>query len=154
MHRVLALGISWLCLAGLGVGAAGCTATIDPLGRQDALAVAHKRYTEFVRWGELEKAGSFVDPELREAFLDLAPAYESLRITDFEVGDIVFDEKDAATVTVNYKGYLEATLIERSAREEQEWYRDEGLKNVWHVRPQLAEVLDALRGRPPKTAGN
>ncbi len=49
-------------------------------------------------------------------------------------------------MTVTYQGYSIATFIERSARERQEWYRDEGLANVWHVRPELADVVATLRG--------
>ena len=146
MHRWLAL----TCTLGL---LAGCVSPTDPLGRQDALEEAQQRYTDLVRWGELEKAGMFVDPELRAEYLRLAPSFEALRITDFEIGDIVYDENDA-TVSVVYKGYVPAQLIERTAREEQAWYREEGLANTWRVRPQLAQVLATLEGRPAGSAGH
>lgn len=147
MHRGLALALALLCLSGLP----GCVSPHDPLGREDALEDAQKRYTDFVRWGELEKAGIFVDPELRADFLALAGDYDALRITDSETHEIVFGD-DGASVTVAYKGYLLSTLVERTAYEQQQWYREEGLANVWYVRPQLDAVLDALRGRVPETA--
>jgi len=148
MYRWLALASVLLSLSG---GLSGCVSPSDPLGREDALEEAQKRYTDFVRWGELEKAGMFVDPEMRDEFLGLARQYEALRITDSETSEIVFGDDDA-TVTVTYKGYLMTTLVEHTAHEEQAWYRKEGLKNTWYVRPQLGAVLDTLRGRIPETA--
>lgn len=138
MHRVLALALCGCFLA--------CVSPTDPLGRQDALEEAQQRYTDLVRWGELEKASQFVAPELRGPYVALAKDFEGLRITNFEISDIVYGDDDAR-VTVFYEGYVVAQLVERSAREQQEWYREEGLKNVWRVRPQLDQVMDTLHGR-------
>lgn len=147
--------IRWLALAlALSlIPVAGCVSPTDPLGRQDALEDAQQRYTDLVRWGELEKAGMFVDPALRADYLRLATSFNALRITDFEIGDIVYGDDDA-NVTVVYKGYVTAQLVERTAREEQAWYREAGLSNVWRVRPQLASVLATLEGHPPESGGN
>ena len=103
----------------LAMGFLGCVSPTDPLGREDALEDAQQRYTDLVRWGELEKAGTFVDPELRDDFLALAEDYAALRITDFEIQEIHYGEhgKLDASVTVVYKGYLVSTLIERTAPE-------------------------------------
>lgn len=124
---------------------AGCVSPTDPLGRQDALQEAQEKYTEFVRWGDVERAGKFVDPAMLDEFLRISKQLELLRITDFEIGDIEHGDK-SAIVTVIYQGYSVATLIERTARERQEWYRDDGFANVWHVRPELAQVVATLRG--------
>lgn len=144
MNRWIALTAALVWLPG---GLVGCVSPTDPLGRQDALEETQRRYTELVRWGELEKASTFVDPELQADFMALEQDYDALRITDFEISEIVYEE-EGASVTVSYEGYLMTTLIERSAREEQQWYREEGLGNVWRVRPQLDAVLAALRGSP------
>ena len=149
MNRWLALALVLLSLAG---GPFACFSPTDPLGREDALKDAQKRYTDLVRWGEIEKAGAYVDPDQRDAFLALAKQYEALRITDTETGDITFGEDDA-NVTVTYKGYLMSTLVEHTAYEDQQWYREEGLKNTWYVRPQLEKVLASLRGDAAETAG-
>jgi hypothetical protein len=127
---------------------AGCAST-DPLGRVDALRDVQKQYTDMVRWGDVERAQRFVDPALRAEFVRLAAAFEGLRITDAEIGEFEHEEM-TARVTVTYRGYAVANLVEKEAREEQEWYRDEGLANVWHVRPGLVAVVTALGGRPPE----
>ena len=140
MDSMRSIAIALLCL-GLG----GCVSPTDPLGRQDALEEAQKRYTELIRWGDVVRAGAYVDPELRADFLELATAMAGLRITDFEVGDIEFDH-DKASVMVIYRGYAVSEYVERSAREVQEWHRD-GLKNNWQVRPALHDVVAVLAGR-------
>ena len=73
--------------------------------------------------------------------LAMAPAFETIRITDFDIGRIDFQE-DAATVTVTYHGYGLATFLEKRIRETQEWVRHDG--NVWWVRPELDGLLDAF----------
>lgn len=131
---------------------AGCVSPTDPLDRRGDLEKAQRRYTELIRWGEVEKASRFVDPELVDEFLALAGTMGNLRITDFETGEIQFAD-DAAVVAVTYRGYAVSEFIERTAREEQDWYRDGGLTDPWRVRPQLRRVVATLRGEDPETAG-
>lgn len=144
MHRWLALATGLLALGTTALS--GCVSPTDPLGRQDALEEAQQRYTDAVRWGELERAGAYVDPELRDEFMRLAPEYAELRITEHDIGKIEYLDEGAQVVVV-YKGYVPAQLIERTARETQHWYREAGLRNDWRVRPELAAVLATLHGR-------
>ena len=130
-------------LAALAV--AGCAAFTDPLGRHDALELAQKQYTEAIRWGDLDRARGFVEPELREAFERLTPTLEEIRITDFEIGQIEGDESEAS-VTVTYRGYARAYQIEKPFREHQQWSRVDGLVSQWHVQSDLHEVVGSLLG--------
>jgi hypothetical protein len=141
MDPMRGLAASLLCLT---LGAA-CVSPTDPLGREDALQEAQKKYTELIRWGDVQRAGMYVDPELRESFLELADSMADLRFTDFEIGEIDFDH-DTATVSVTYRGYRVSEFVERSASEVQQWHRD-GLKNDWLVRPELHDVVAAIEGR-------
>jgi hypothetical protein len=136
-------------LAGCLLG--GCVSPTDPLGREDALQESQRKYTELIRWGDVERAVQYVVPEMRDEFLKLAAKMSHLRITDYDIGEIEFGER-SASVTVVYRGYVIAQALERSGREQQEWVRD-GIKNSsWQVRPQLQEVVDALEGLPPSAA--
>jgi hypothetical protein len=135
----------WLLLC-LGL-AAGCV-TSDPLGHRDALEDAQRRYTNMIRWRDAEKAVQFVDPELREQFLAHAKALDLLDISDYDIGEIEYDEEDqSATVEVTYRGYSRAHLIEREVRVTQEWHRKEG--NDWRVAPDLELVVAKLKGEAP-----
>lgn len=140
MHPTRGLAASLLCLA-----LAACVSPTDPLGREEALEEAQKKYTELIRWGDVQRAGAYVDPELLDEFLELAGSMEDLRFTDFEIGEIEFDH-DSARVSVTYRGYRVSEFVERQAREVQEWHRD-GLKNDWRVRPGLHDVVAAIEGR-------
>ncbi len=143
MRRVLLLlaGLLMLC-------AAGCvSALVDPLGHRDALEDAQKRYTDLIRWRDAERAAIYVDPKLREDFLEHAKELETLEISDYELGDPEFGEGDeTAKIDVTYRGYSLSHLIERKVRVTQEWHRDEG--NTWLVRPDLEDVVAELRGLP------
>lgn len=139
--------VRWFALFALLL-ATSCVSPRDPLGHRDALSDAQKRYTNFIRWRDAEKAVQFVEPELRKEFLSHASALELLEISDWEVGEIDYDEDDlTARVEVTYRGYSLAHLVERKIRVTQEWHRSGA--NDWRVRPDLETVVAQLRGEAP-----
>lgn len=126
-------------------GVACAPALTDPFGRQGALQEHQRRYTQLVRWGEIERAAAFVDPAQREKYLENEDAFDSFRITDFEIGPFDYRDDDTVRVRVSYHGYSIATLIEQRIRETQEWYQPEGASQ-WMVRPEVEVIVDALAG--------
>ncbi len=109
----------------------------DPLGRRHSLQESQRDYTKYIRWGDIEAASEFVDPELRDAFLGYGPTFEGLRITDFDISKISYGKGHAsATVRVTYHGYSLESLVEKQIRETQVWVRP-GRGNTWWVRPDL-----------------
>jgi hypothetical protein len=126
-------------------GTTGCvTWFIDPMGRHVAFTETQRQYTQYLRWGEIEKASSFVDPELRARFLEQAPAFQAMRITDFAIGEVDYTD-ESAKVTVTYDGYLLNDFALRKIREEQDWYREEK-SNRWRVRTDVAVFAKAVGG--------
>ncbi len=124
---------------------AGCINMLaDPLGRRSALKEVQLKYTQAIRWGNLEKASEFVDPDLREEFLGLLDAFEKIRVTDYDIGSIQYESSDLATVTVTYHAYTVGTYLDRSMREKQVWRRV-GIGTQWWVEPQLEVLLGALK---------
>ena len=111
--------------------------------------MTQREYTNLIRWGRIERASELVDPEMREEFLGFLPAFEQIRITDFEIGKLNFqlENEYEASVTVTYRGYSLALLTEQSIREKQEWYRPEGMGNTWLVRPEIAGIANAFRAK-------
>jgi hypothetical protein len=142
--RVQALGIAMIALA-----LSACVSPSDPWERERALQLAQKGYLEGLRWGNLEKASRYVDPQQRDEFLALAPAFETIRITDYDVGELDLDEDSLAHAEgdVTYRGYVLPAYVEKRTRDHQVWYRDEET-DEWRVRPQLAAMLDDLGVRP------
>jgi hypothetical protein len=129
-----------LCL--LLVGPTGCiTWFTDPMGYRAAFDLIQRQYTQAIRWGEVEKASSFVEPSQREAFLAQQPVFENLRITDFEIGEVDYRD-DTAQVTVSYQGYSLDSFVERKIREEQRWHRE---GSHWMVRTDVTAFTKGSR---------
>jgi len=137
--------MSWRALAaaaGLLAGL-GCVGFHDPMGREEALTNAQRHYTQNVRWGDLDAASAYVDPEVRDDFLGQARAFEAIRITEYDIGRIDFGEDGrTATVHVTYHAYSLASVAERRIEEVQHWTRQGG--NSWVVRPELAGLIGSF----------
>lgn len=146
VRKALIFGLAWVAFASTGCALLGELA--DPMGTQKALEKAQRHYTELVRWGELERASEFVDPALQAEYLTQAEAFHGVRFTDFESGKMQMGEdRQTATALVVYHAYSTATLVEKSIREHQQWYRDKEGFNEWRVRPQLRQVIGGVTGR-------
>ena len=143
--RFAAFGIALIALV-----STACVSPSDPFERQEALQQAQKKYVEALRWGNLEKAARYVDPAQREEFLALADSFDTVRITDYEIGELDLDEDSLAQAEcdVTYRGYVMPHFIEKRVRDHQVWYRDKENDNQWRVRPELAAMLDGLGARP------
>ena len=124
----------------------GCQSITDPLGRQEALEDAQRRYTDFVRWGDLSRASRYLEPEARADFLDNVSRLEHIRVTDFDVQDLEYDGEDEVHLIVTYYGFSLLTAVEGRFREHQHWVRDPGFKSRWRVKTDLDQVLASLGG--------
>lgn len=126
----------------------GCASNpFDFSGKERALEDAQRKYTELVRWGELDRASFYVDPAIADAYLDIAELFADIRFTNFESGALQFGEDfNTATVNVVYHAYSTKTLVEKTFRERQEWYREADADDEWRVRPNLASIADKLSG--------
>jgi len=126
----------------------GCASNpFDNSGKERALEDAQRKYTELVRWGEIDHASTYVDPKVADDFMRTAELLKDVRFTDFESGELQFGEgSETATVNVVYHAYSKKTLIEETFRERQEWYREADADNQWRVRPNLAAIARKLSG--------
>lgn len=126
----------------------GCAINpFDISGKERALEDAQRKYTELVRWGEIDHASVFVDPKIAADFLRTAELLKNVRFTEFESGKLEFGEgSETAIVNVVYHAYSKKTLIEQTFRERQEWYREASAGNQWRVRPNLAAIARKLSG--------
>ncbi len=126
----------------------GCASSFfDFTGKESALEDAQRRYTELVRWGEIEDASAYVDPAVAGDYLDAAELLRDIRFTNFESGPLQFaEDSDTATVNVIYHAYSTRTLVEKRIRERQEWYREPSAANAWRVRPNLNAIASELNG--------
>ena len=122
----------------------GCQSFTDPLGRQEALEDAQRRYTDFVRWGDLGRASNYLAPEDRASFLQNVAQLEHIRVTDFDIQDLEYDGEEEVHLVVTYYGFSLLTAVEGRFREHQHWTRDPGLKSTWRVKTDLDQVLASV----------
>jgi hypothetical protein len=81
---------------------------------------------------------------MREQFLSYEGAFDGIRVTDFEVGDVTFGEREeTARVRVTYYAYSMASMLEKEIKETQEWERL-GKHNRWVVRPKLEGLVEQV----------
>jgi hypothetical protein len=137
----------WLALIALAVSA--CVSPSDPWERGEALKQAQRKYSEALRWGNLEKAAKYVDPQMRGDFLAYSDAFDSLKISDYDIGEVDLNQETLAQaeVDVTYHGYVLPRYIEKRVKDHQVWYRDEDSGNEWRVRPEFAAMLDGFGAR-------
>ena len=139
----LAIGTLLGCALFVTIGCANFR--FDFTGKEKALEEAQSRYTELVRWGEIQGASAYVDPAIAGEFLVTAERFKHIRFTDFESGPLQFgDDLKTATVNVLYHAYSTRTLTEKKFLEHQEWYREKSAGNDWRVRPDLAAIATEL----------
>jgi hypothetical protein len=116
----------------------------DPMGRKSALRLAQREYTKAVRWGDIEVAAHYVDPELRAAYLGYEAEFSGIRVTDFDVGELTYGpDLKTAEVRVTYRAYSLRAMTEVEIRETQQWLRPGG-GNEWVVRPELEGIIDRV----------
>ncbi len=130
------------------IGTLGCASSLfGDSGKESALEDAQRKYTELVRWGEIDRASFYVDPSMANDYRDAAKRFEDLHFTNFESGALQFGEgSNTATVHVVYHVYSTKTLVEKTIRERQEWYREASAADGWRVRPNLAAIASELSG--------
>ena len=134
----------WVLL--LGLAALGCR-TLDPWGDQRRLEDAQRSYTQMMRWGDFERASSWVDPDEKERFFQEAETLTDVRVSDYRIGQLdVGEDGDTASVRVSYRVYSMASLVEHEVLEVQDWYFDDD-EGRWQVRPKLALLRRGAHGR-------
>jgi hypothetical protein len=107
---------------------------------QELLGRSVKLYWDAVRWGDAEKAASFIeDPQVRVLYRDqLEQDRSARRVEDYSMLQVVLNPKpttpDAlreARVTVRLSGFTVPQQILKTERLDQVWYRT---LTGWHLR--------------------
>ena len=130
---------------------AGCVSggdLLDLWGYRSLLDENQRRYTQFVRWGELDRAADYVNEERRPAFLEQAAALRGWRLTDYEIARFDINEaRDEATVEVLYSGFRPDRPTLATLREIQTWRRS-SLGRTWTVESRM-NLPGAVSVAPP-----
>jgi len=122
----------------------GCANDLnDPYHAREMLRDTQKEFSQYLRWGAIEKASQFVVEDQRAEFASLAPHLSDLRITEYEIMKVDQTSADEALVVVRYVGYSLASPIERSIVLDQNWTRVPETQ-FWMVRLEVNRLREAL----------
>ncbi len=134
----VAAGLALLALLG------GCAIDLnDPYQARDRLKDTQREFTQYLRWGVIEKAAQFVVPEQRAEFETLAPNLTDLRLTDYETLSVETIDENHAKILVRFRGYSMSSPIERTIDIEQDWTFDVEAA-VWMVSLEVGRLRKAL----------
>lgn len=133
--RILGVGVVALLVSSLG----GCAY----LSTKDDFAEQQKMFTQYVRFGDIEKASHYVVPEQRDDFLQMAPDASKFRFTSYEISELQWGADGSVEVNVRYTGYAMSWPVETSFRTSQHWDRDD--HGAWKVHVDLDAFRKALR---------
>ncbi|MCP3984719.1 MAG: hypothetical protein GY723_10045 [bacterium] len=134
------LGVACLLLGLLG----GCAIDLkDPYNDRSRLRETQREFTQYMRWGLIDKAAMFVVDEQRAEFETLAPSLTELRLTDHETLAVEAVDENHAIVMVRLSGYTMSSPVERTFEIQQDWSFDEETR-VWMVSLQVDLLRKAL----------
>ena len=119
-----------------------CVNLLDPFGHEDDFRQMQKHFTQYVRWGKVHEASSFVVEEQRAEFLALAPELSDIRFTDYEITRLEYDT-DSAQVDVTLRGYRLTQAVEKIVQLNQVWEKADDTGS-WQVRLELAQLRSGL----------
>ncbi|MBW2242977.1 MAG: hypothetical protein JRH01_13415 [Deltaproteobacteria bacterium] len=122
----------------------GCAIDLkDPYNDRARLRETQKEFTQYMRWGLIDKAAQFVVDEQRAEFETLAPSLTELRLTDHETLSVESIDENHARVLVRFQGYTMSSPIERTINIKQDWTFDETTR-VWMVSLEVDLLRKAL----------
>jgi hypothetical protein len=127
----------------VALAALGCAALTDPMQHEDIFREKQRKFSQFVRWGNLQAATAFIVADQREEFLALAPQLTDVRFTDYETLQVdLNDAMTEAKVDVLFTGYRLSSPVSRPMLMKQIWTRTG--TNDWEVRVELEPMRKAL----------
>ncbi len=108
---------------------------------REALDSSLEKYNQLVRWGDFERAMIFSSGSVSQEFGERVKAARDVRITDFQIIDVKYDEKgQKASAVVIFNYYLSTSGKLTKVTDHQQWgYLDEGGVRAWRLTSLLPE---------------
>jgi len=108
---------------------------------RDAFDMSLEKYNQLVRWGDLDRAALFSSASISEEFRARAKAAGNVKISDYQVIDVKYDEKTLeASAVVTFSYYVLTSGLVTKVTDNQKWvYIDEGGVKAWRLKSLLPE---------------
>ena len=119
----------------------GCMSNPDWGGHVEEFEIEHVKYAQMIRWGQFDKAATWITQESVEEFLKQAGEAETIRFTDYKIIRTDIKREDwTAQVMVRYEMHRVDELINQMITEKQSWKFNEEAER-WELNTDLFEVL-------------
>ena len=111
------------------------------LSQDASFDVSLEKYNRLVRWGDFDSAALFSSASISEEFRERAKAARNVKIADYQVIDVKYDEKaQEASAVVTFSYYFPTSGLVNKATDIQKWaYIDEGGVKAWRLKSLLPE---------------
>jgi hypothetical protein len=95
----------------------------------------YEAYNQLIRWHDMYRAAGFASSAVAERFMEWAEASKKVRITDYRVVNVRYDEKTLeAEVDTAFDYYRIDSPVVKSVTDRQKWtYRDESGVKQWRL---------------------
>ena len=108
---------------------------------RDVFDMSLEKYNRLVRWGDLDSAALFSAASVSEKFRERVKAAGNVKIADYQIIDVKYDEKALeASAVVNFSYYFLTSGLVTKITDNQKWvYIDEGGGKAWRLKSLLPE---------------
>ncbi len=129
-----------LLLALIAMSLISC-ASFASLQTRDEFDMSLEKYNRLVRWGDFDQAALFSSASISREFTDRAKAAGKVKIADYQIVDVKYDEKALkASVVVTFSYYFPTSGILNKVTDNQQWaYLDEGGVKTWRLKSLLPD---------------
>jgi hypothetical protein len=131
-----------ICMPVVFLSISSCASLGKSAGDEKDLTSAVQSFNFSVRWGEYKEASVWVIPQTRNYYWELSDwLVDNVRILDFEVRDVVFDEaSNTGTSSVYYRFFYKDDPYIKTKTVEQKWRYEQSGK-LWQVVQHNLESL-------------
>ncbi len=111
------------------------------LGSRDEFDMSLEKYNQLVRWGDFDQAALFSSVSISREFRESAKTAGNVKIADYQIIDVKYDEKALkASVVVTFSYYFPTSGIVNKVTDNQQWvYLDEGGGKTWRLKSLLPD---------------
>ncbi len=100
-----------------------------------------EKYNQLLRWQDFDRAALFSSAAVSDRYGERVRSAKSVRITDYEIIDVKYNEKTLeASAVVSFSYYLITSGLVSKVTDNQKWiYNEEDGVKAWRLKSLLPE---------------
>ncbi len=120
------------------VGIVSCATTETT---REVFTISLEKYNQLLRWQDFDRAALFSSASISDRFAERARSANNVRITDYQIIDVKYNEKTLeASAVVTFSYYLITKSVLARVTDKQKWaYTEEDGVKAWRLKSPLPE---------------